>query len=488
MGAGASAAALRALEATADGDLEEALAGFTPEGRARLRQALRGAEGTEVEAAATSSPAQVTGGTTSAAPAGSEVAASGGATAGDAQALRVLSPGQAAAAEAALAAFREQTPPSTALSHHPPSSLHFSRELRKPWNIILDMLEHTTLVDARYLIALAKAGGVVPRWQDLPEEAKLGVHNHWRMSIGCGQYRYRIVALSYPWLDWFHPDRCGEQLARIAPILQKFLDEPGCHSELDNCPLTVGVLWDWASLPQRPYGSNDEEKRFKMGLQCINQWYRHPYVPVLTVTWDPPTGVAYGNTRAYAARGWCFFESSIAQIVKEESCLWDAALAEGDWSLQTLKKSRCPPLPPDVFAKRMASGISSGELKFTAGADQAMVTEQYNIGFIDAFSGYSSLAVTTDIYFYGFGWDDDDAKELANAVAYVNTNCDLPTPLCICVDIGHKYSNIGRDALHRVSLDAYDRNKHAPEHPPGPRAPGPKQVYVWTSDLPGDRR
>ena len=44
-----------------------------------------------------------------------------------------------------------------------------------------ELLETTTLVDAEYLVALGKAGGIVPRWQALPETAKLGPRNAWRL-------------------------------------------------------------------------------------------------------------------------------------------------------------------------------------------------------------------------------------------------------------------------------------------------------------------
>ena len=53
-----------------------------------------------------------------------------------------------------------------------------------------------------------------------------------------------VLCLSYPWLDQAHPDRDGEILARVVPVLQHML--AFCGGE----QFTVGVLWDYASLPQ----------------------------------------------------------------------------------------------------------------------------------------------------------------------------------------------------------------------------------------------
>ena len=69
-----------------------------------------------------------------------------------------------------------------------------------------------------------------------------------------------------PWLDKHHPDRLGETLRRILPILIAMRDkakESGEHA-------TVGVLWDFCSLPQ---GIRTPEllARFKKGLYAINE-------------------------------------------------------------------------------------------------------------------------------------------------------------------------------------------------------------------------
>ena len=73
--------------------------------------------------------------------------------------------------------------------------VHYGGESLEP------LLEHTTLVDARYLVALAEAGGIVPRWQDLPECAKITPANVWRLRVCADFSMLPVCVLSYPWLD-----------------------------------------------------------------------------------------------------------------------------------------------------------------------------------------------------------------------------------------------------------------------------------------------
>ena len=60
------------------------------------------------------------------------------------------------------------------------------------------LLEHTTLIDARYFLALADAGGIVPRWQELPEAARITPANVWRLKTAAGWCQLPVLVLSYP--------------------------------------------------------------------------------------------------------------------------------------------------------------------------------------------------------------------------------------------------------------------------------------------------
>jgi hypothetical protein len=180
-----------------------------------------------------------------------------------------------------------------------------------------ELLDDVDLVDGRWLVDLAEAGGVVPRGQDVPPSARIRRQGAWRLSFSWHEYdSLPVLVLSYPWLDKEHPDRLGEQLRRVAPFLRALLS--ACASEHG----TVGVMWDFCSLPQAPRTA-DESDRFRRGLRRMNAWYMHPYTHVLLLASSLPRSVPYTNTRSWEARGWCFFEGCAAALVKHEYCLWD---------------------------------------------------------------------------------------------------------------------------------------------------------------------
>ena len=160
------------------------------------------------------------------------------------------------------------------------------------------LLETMDLVDARYLVALGEAGGVVPRWQELPQEARITPARLWWLRGWTWTFTLPVLVLSYPWLDREHPDRLGEQLRRIVPILSALL---ASAREVGGEHQTVGVAWDYACLPQKPYATDGEHERFKRGLSAINRWYSHPHTIVLLCTGALPTGTAYRSVRPYEA-------------------------------------------------------------------------------------------------------------------------------------------------------------------------------------------
>ena len=56
------------------------------------------------------------------------------------------------------------------------------------------------LIDLRYVVPLIEAGGVMPRWQDLPKSARITVHNLWRLNtMVLGGGALAVLVLSYPW-------------------------------------------------------------------------------------------------------------------------------------------------------------------------------------------------------------------------------------------------------------------------------------------------
>ena len=109
---------------------------------------------------------------------------------------------------------------------------------------IKSLLDHTPLIDLDYLVALTEGGGVMPcgRQNVPPPRATSG-------ASSCGarlktKALLGVFVLSYPWLDWLHPDRLGAQLRRLLPFLKAMLAE----AKRDSPHCTVGGD-DRLSLP-----------------------------------------------------------------------------------------------------------------------------------------------------------------------------------------------------------------------------------------------
>ena len=101
------------------------------------------------------------------------------------------------------------------------------------------LLDSVDLVDAKYLLALGEAGGIVPSWQDCPSEARINAETLWQLQLW-GFINLPVLVLSYPWLDKAHPDRLGETLRRILPVLRALLAKAAEYGT--HC--TIGVLWE----------------------------------------------------------------------------------------------------------------------------------------------------------------------------------------------------------------------------------------------------
>ena len=110
-----------------------------------------------------------------------------------------------------------------------------------------------------------EAGGVVPRWQDVPAAARINAANVWRLRCFENECGVPILVLSYPWLDRHHPDKHGAMLRRILPILR------ACRERAlrDGAHATFGVFWDYMSLPQGADRSKADYARFKLGLATM---------------------------------------------------------------------------------------------------------------------------------------------------------------------------------------------------------------------------
>jgi hypothetical protein len=192
--------------------------------------------------------------------------------------MRAIVAQQAISDAAAGAGYMEKT------VHGSAYKIHGLRQLEP-------LLAHIDLIDVHYLIGVAEAGGIVPRWQDVPTSAFITIENFWRLRC-CGVMP--ILVLSYPWLDSHHPDKHGATLRRILPILRACRDQAlrfGEHA-------TFGVFWDYMSLPQEPNRTSTEYVRYKNGLAtmvgCAPRTRIHPTTRLLRA---PSRAAAFTCTR-----------------------------------------------------------------------------------------------------------------------------------------------------------------------------------------------
>jgi len=318
-----------------------------------------------------------------------------------------------------------------------------------------ELLDDCTLIDAQYLVKLADEGGILPRWQELPDVARITRANVWRLRCAAGTYFLPVMVLSYCWLDATHPDVLGETLRLVKPVLKamvgQVVESAGKHA-------TVGVMWDFVSLPQRPR-TNTEDERFGRGLRRINEWYRHPYLYVLALTQALPTGKEYTNTRLYSERGWCFFELSVSSLAKDDKGLLDFSKFNGDCTsfdalAWDMKARRPPPMSPDDFATQMREGIASGRLAFTAKADAEFVIDQYRKGFIAAYEGHTRIQKNGPwIHMTNIGWGPDEGHTIARAIAYAEEHCSPPQQLYLNLD----NNNFDSDAVAAIKEAAGEK-------------------------------
>eukprot|EP00964_Phaeocystis_antarctica_P067720 scaffold40996_cov55-Phaeocystis_antarctica.AAC.3 len=122
-------------------------------------------------------------------------------------------------------------------------------------------LADTVLVDAAWLVRLAKKRGVLPRCQDLPPGARVTLEEmeKWKEISACGPRRictWLAPAAFAHRLDADHPDKDGLQLRKIAKVLKAFDKKAKSRGAGGK----VGVFLDYVSMPQRSRGSPEDDR------------------------------------------------------------------------------------------------------------------------------------------------------------------------------------------------------------------------------------
>lgn len=293
-----------------------------------------------------------------------------------------------------------------------------------------------SLLDAEWVVSLAKRGGVLSPRQSLPQEAFL--------SLPEVQTAAAIVAASHCWLQPDHPDPRGHNLRVLARALELRLQHaPGCR---------VAVFYDFCCIHQKCRAADGtpgkhvvgwtggeegavgrlpaEEALFREALGSLGVLYSLPRTFVFMLRafpadYDDPSAYARsGNVAPYLDRGWCFCESSWAAMVKNKDMVLDLSNDSGEgssgpvdeaaggtslpWDAYVAKcrQGRRAPLTPDAFAALLE------KKSFTNGStDRPRVAELYRRCFQERFGkaawlGYNSL-----------GWGAAEAQAVAAVLA-----------------------------------------------------------------------
>jgi len=266
------------------------------------------------------------------------------------------------------------------------------------------------VLDAKWVVALSKRGGIISRRQELPDEAFLTLDEIVAAGLVSGGLRLALV--SYPWLHPSHPDPKGTTLALLAKVLEAYLaKDKGVWA----------LFWDYASLHQHPSdGSRSplEDALFKQGLGGLGTMYAHQFTTVFRIT-RPPVDypAAYdlppdANTGTYDMRGWCTAEAAWSMMTKYYDFSLDLGLLEGGETRKEEIVRKCtkgggrkPPLLPDEFEQVIATK------SFTNGKDdRPLVARLYRDSFAEQFGKVKALN------YGGLGWGDAEAAQLARVI------------------------------------------------------------------------
>ena len=133
---------------------------------------------------------------------------------------------------------------------------------------IAQLMEKTPLIDLEWVIDLIELGGTAPRCQDVSNAAVLTASMVWRLAIGATFSQLPVLVLSYPWLDFWHPDRLGAQLRGLLKLFKAYLKDVR-QKRGPHC--TVGLMMDFLCLPQKPFTTDAERARFGECVAPLDQ-------------------------------------------------------------------------------------------------------------------------------------------------------------------------------------------------------------------------
>lgn len=305
------------------------------------------------------------------------------------------------------------------------------------------LLSATPLVDAQYLISLAELNGILPPLEEMPSCALLGSSSAWRLRTWQGFSSLPALVVSMPWLDVEHPDKHGEQLRSLLPILVAMVDaaqDAGCPNS------TIGVHLEYCCLPGHP----DD-------IQLANhvRWFSHPCTHVLLLNNTDNfktaafgfgrSGFRYADTRSYDRRGWQMLEERASCLIKYSHCYWEMSRYVGGDTYEQVYKSlpagRKPLLSPPQLRALISQGVGSGALGFPEAADAETVGMLYEGAFLEAFETFhASCPGRSNLFYQDTAWSAEDAKALAEGLGFAARQCKLKKELTVHVGGGEGFA------------------------------------------------
>jgi hypothetical protein len=336
------------------------------------------------------------------------------------------------------------------------------------------------LLDARFLIALARRGGRLQRRKDLPERAFLPLSRLRRLRAGAaGGFCLRVAAVAMVWRTAEHPDPEGATLRQLARFLDLMTKDR--HHGAGG---TYGVFIDVCSLTRfgvcaPPPSPLEAELLLTRALPAWSPFFAHPHTIVLqfsdmdatghrkcndgaphatinTPTHPPTAAAAEADAHTDAdtndsarrgmrssltkmwesamhlpartqlapppsERGWCFAALASSMLVKEGSFVLDVrkydALLHRD-IVRATTACTAERMPP---LSPQDFGAQLATLPFADASHAGIIEQSYAHAFDTLF------VPTRALVFAGFGWGDGEVHTLCRALRAAATLPNLHT-------------------------------------------------------------
>ena len=285
-------------------------------------------------------------------------------------------------------------------------------------------------ISGRWLVAHARAGGVMKRRQELPSEAFVAPSKVHRLVAALGEdFGLAFVALSYRWLAAGAADPDRFHLQKVARVAKMYLEAPASdRSHTHVSPLAAAfekhgidepadfcLFWDFGSLFQPPRTAA-QTTLFRRGLERSNVWYGHHSTVAWLCTELPPSSAA--DQQTYGQSGWCYVEAAMSAAIKVGNRRLDLALVTPETTLYggecwidavrldaVCAARRLPPPLPETVAHLLAT-----EKRFTHQGDVHVVGRLYADYFAEV------CATATSLEFSRLDWTVDELRALLYAL------------------------------------------------------------------------